>query len=161
MSQREASQTFGVPQPTISDYVHHNQGINDRKLGCKPVFGPQVEAQMVKAASDAAQMGLGLSRYNLACQMNITTPWKTAPGPKWLRGVQKRNSELTIRKREALSTIRAKGLNPETVVESFLQLYELYPKYDLFRQPERIHNMDESHCSFQHKPTRVLANCTF
>ena len=51
---------------------------------------------MVKAALDAAQMGLGLSRYqfmakagNLARQMNITTPWKTAPGPKWLRGVQK------------------------------------------------------------------------
>ena len=51
---------------------------------------------MVKAASDAAQMGLGLSRYqfmatagNVACQMNITTPWKTAPGPKWLRGVRK------------------------------------------------------------------------
>ena len=38
MSQREASQTFGVPQPTISDYVCRNQGINDRKLGCKPVF---------------------------------------------------------------------------------------------------------------------------
>ena len=98
MSQREASQTYGVPQPTISDYVCCNQGISDRKLGCKPVFSPQVEAQMVTAASDAAQMGLGLSRYqfmakagNLACQMNITTPWKTAPGPKWLRGVQKQN----------------------------------------------------------------------
>ena len=34
-------------------------------------------------------------------------------------------------------------------------------KYDFFKHPERIHNMDESHCSFQHKPTRVLANCTF
>ena len=96
MSQREASQTFGVPQPTISDYVWHNQGINDRKPGRKPVFNQQVEAQMVKAASDAAQMGLGLSRYqfmakagNVAHQMNITTPWKTAPGPKWLRGVRK------------------------------------------------------------------------
>ena len=51
---------------------------------------------MVKAASDAAQMGLGLSRYqfmakagNVARQLNIKTPWKTAPGPKWLRCVQK------------------------------------------------------------------------
>ena len=123
---------------------------------------------MVKAASDAAQMGLGLSRYqfmanagNLVLQMDITTPWKTAPGSKWLRGVQKQNSELTIRKPEELPTIRAKSLNPETVGESFLQLYEIYHKYDLFRHPERIHNMDESHCPFQHKPTRVLANCTF
>ena len=95
MSQREASQTFRVPQPKNSDYVHCNQGISDCKLGYKPVFSQQVEAQMVKAASDAAQMGLGLLRYqfmakagNLACQMNITTPWKTAPGPKRL-GVYK------------------------------------------------------------------------
>ena len=168
MSQRQASKNYGVPQGTISDYVKRNQGIDDRKPGRKPVFSPQVEREMVKAATDAAQMGLGLSRYqfmakagNVARQMNIRIPGRNGFGPKWLRGIRKRNEELTIRKPEPLSSVRARGLNSETVGESFLQLYNIYRKYDVFGHPERIHNMDESHCSFQHKPTRVLANCTF
>lgn len=168
MSQREASKTYGVPQGTISDYIKRNQGIDDRRPGRKPVFSPDTERKMVKAATDAAQMGLGLSRYqfmakagNVARQMNIKIPGKHGFGPKWLHGIRKRNQELTIRKPEALSSVRAKGLNNETVGESFVQLYNIYRKYDLFGHPERIHNMDESHCSFQHKPTRVLANCTF
>ena len=168
MSQRQASKQFGIPQGTISDYVRHNHGINDRKPGRKTVFSPEVEKEMVTAATDAAQMGLGLSRYqfmakagNVAHQMNMKTPWQNNPGKKWLHGVCKHHSELTIRKPEALSSVRAKGLNSETVGESFLELYKLYRKYDLFKHPECIHNMDESHCSFQHRPTRVLANCSF
>ena len=96
MSQRVASKIFGIPQPTISDYIRHKQEIDYRKPGCKPVFSQKVEENMVKAASDAAQMGLGLSRYqfmakvgNVERQLNIKTPWKTAPGPKWLRCMQK------------------------------------------------------------------------
>ena len=88
---------------------------------------------MVKKATDAAQMGLGLSRYqfmakagNVAHQMGIKTPWKTAPGKKWLHDVCKHNNELTIRKPEALLTVRAKGLHSDTVGERFLQLYEVY-----------------------------------
>ena len=162
------SQRLGIPQGTISDYVKRNQGIDDRKPGHKPVFSPQVEREMVKAATDAAQMDLGLSRYqfmakagNVACQMNIKIPSRNGFGPKWLCGIRKRNEELTIRKPEPLSSVRARRLNSETVAESFLQLYNIYCKYDLFGHPECIHNMDESRCSFQHKPTRVLANCTF
>ena len=66
-----------------------------------------------------------------------------------------------MRKPEPLSSVRAKSLNSQTTGESFIQLYEIYCKYDLFKHPECIHNMDESHCSFQHKPTKVLANYTF
>ena len=87
MSQREANKILGVPHGTISDYVYRNHTINDCKPGCKPLFSPMVEAEMVKAVTDAAQMGLGLSRFqfmpkagNVACQMGIKTPWKTAPG---------------------------------------------------------------------------------
>ena len=123
---------------------------------------------MVKAASDDAQMGLRLSRYqfmaearNVARQLNIKTPWKTAPGPKWLTCVQKRNKELTVRKPELLSSVRAKGLKSQTTGECFIQMYEIYCKYDLLKHPECIHNKDESHCPFQHIPTKVLANCTF
>ena len=61
---------------------------------------------------------------------NITTPWKTALWPKWLRCVQKRNKELTVRKLEPLSSVRAKGLNSQTTGESFMQLYEIYHKYN-------------------------------
>ena len=71
MSQREVSQTFGVPQPTISDYIRHNQQINDCKPGHKLVFSQQVEAQMVKVASDAAQMGLVLSRYQFMAKAGM------------------------------------------------------------------------------------------
>ena len=155
MSQRVASKTFGIPQPTISDYIRHKQGNDDRKPGHKPVFSQKVEEKMVKAASDAAQIGLGLSRYqfmakdgNVARQLNIKTPWKTAPGPKWLRCVQKRNKELTVRKPVPFSSVRPKSLNSQTTGENFIQLYEIYRKYDLFKHPEHIHNMDESHCSF-------------
>ena len=88
---------------------------------------------MVKAATDAAQMGLGLSRYqfmakagNVARPMNIKMPGRNGFGPKWLCGIRKRNEELTIRKPEPLSSIRARGLNSETVGESFLQLYNIY-----------------------------------
>ena len=148
---------LGVLQGTVLDYVCRNHTIYDHKHGHKPVFSPMVEAEMVKAATDAAQIQLGLSRYqfmakagNVAHQMDIRTPWKTAPGKNWLHGVCKCNDEFTIRKPEALSTVRAKGLNSETAGESFLQLYELYHKYDLFKHPEQIHNMEESHYSFQH-----------
>ena len=61
MSQRVASKTFGIPQPTISDYIRHKQGNDNRKPGHKPVFSQKGEEKMVKAASDDVQMGLGLS----------------------------------------------------------------------------------------------------
>ena len=69
---------------------------------------------MVKAASDAAQMGLGLSRYqfmakagNVARQLNIKTPWKTEPGPKWLRCVQKKKQGVDSEKTRG--TLKCEG----------------------------------------------------
>ena len=95
MSQRQASKTFGIPQGTIADYVKRNQGIDDRKPGHKLIFSPQVEREIVKAATNAAQMGLGLSRYqfmakagNVACQMIIKIPGRNGFGPKWLHGIR-------------------------------------------------------------------------
>ena len=120
---------------------------------------------MVEKAEQAAQMGIGMLRYQfmakagaVAKSMNLKTLWKNAPGKWWLNGVRKRNKTLTIRK-QALLSVQAKGLNPDVTGETFLQLYELYRRYNLFNSPGKIHNMDESHCSFQHKPTHVLANC--
>ena len=43
--------------------IRCKQGIDDRKPGHKPAFSQKVEKKMVKAALDAAQMGLGLSGY--------------------------------------------------------------------------------------------------
>ena len=81
-TKREYSKQFRIPQGTISDYVRHNHDINDHKPGRKTIFSPEVEKEMVTAATDVAQMGLGLSRYqfmatagNVACQMNMKTPW--------------------------------------------------------------------------------------
>ena len=62
MPQRERSKILAVLQKTISDYVCRNNTMNNRKPDHKPVFSPMVEAEMVKAATDAAQMGLGLTR---------------------------------------------------------------------------------------------------
>ena len=56
----EVSKSNFWSSPTNNFRLWHNQGT--MKPGAK-VFNQQVEAQMVKAASDAAQMGLGLSRY--------------------------------------------------------------------------------------------------
>ena len=46
MSQQVASKTFGIPQPTISDYIRYKQGTDDRKPGCKPVFSQKVEEKI-------------------------------------------------------------------------------------------------------------------
>ena len=37
MSQTVASKAVGITQPTVSDYIHHNQDINDRKAGHMPI----------------------------------------------------------------------------------------------------------------------------
>ena len=60
----------------ISDYVHRNHTINDCKPGHKPVFSAMVEAEMVKAETDAAQMGLVCPDISLWLKLGMLhTKW--------------------------------------------------------------------------------------
>lgn len=80
MSQRKASQAFGVPQARISDHI--------RGKGRAPVVPRKVEAVITEKVTKAAEMGMGMSKLQVmqkvgkvVRQLKLKTPFKkNVPG---------------------------------------------------------------------------------
>ena len=161
LSQRKASAKYGVPQATLSDHLRGK--IEDgTPMGRPPVFPRKVEESVVQRVVEAAEKGVGVTRLQLmqraghvAKALQLKTPWKKAPGPDWWKGFKSRNTDITIRKPEGLSSIRSRAVNPTVVGQYFIDLKSILGKGFT---PSTIWNMDETHMNFTHTPSRVIAS---
>ncbi|XP_033103547.1 uncharacterized protein LOC117106295 [Anneissia japonica] len=78
-------------------------------------------------------------------------------GYDWLKGFQKRNAHLSIRKPEALSAQRAKSMNEVAVGRYFKLLGDILDKLNIKDKVAPIWNCDESGLSSVHRPPKILA----
>ena len=101
-------------------------------MGCKPgpnpVLSTPVEDKLSNYLVEMADMGFGFSRqevmrlaFQIADKSGIKHPFKNgAAGRKWFAAFRFRHPNLTLRKPESLSYVRAKAVNPVTI-QDFLQ----------------------------------------
>ena len=89
---------------------------------------------------------------------NLKTTFRNGiPGKDWISGFLKRHPDLTIRSPTALSTVRARMLNPTVTEKYFLELSNTLLSLGIKDIPVRIWNIDETSVPLLHKPTKIIA----
>ena len=126
---QESARKYNVPASTLFRRV---RGIVE--MGCKPgpnpVLSTPVEDKLSNYLVEMADMGFGFSRhevmrlaFQIADKSGIKHPFKNgAAGRKWFAAFQSRHPNLTLRKPESLSYVRAKAVNPVTIQDFFAKL---------------------------------------
>ena len=164
LSQRQAAITYSIPKTTLGDRLRGSVP-DDAIVGKAPALPLAVEEEVVKQTLEAADKGFGISRKQLMFRvgkvtkaLNLRTPFKNdIPGKEWWAGFTRRHPEVTLRKPEALSTVRSRNMNPTVVGEYFVGLHKVLEDNQLQTNPMRIWNADETGISFEHKPVKVCA----
>ena len=134
--------------------------------GRQPVIPRKIESEIVQRATQAASIGMGMSKLQflhkigrVTKELKLKTPLKkNVPGKDWWEGFTKRNPSVTLRTPEKLTSIRARGLNPVTTGNYFIDLADILNKNDLLHKPQTIWNMDEKGVSMEHTPVKVVAD---
>lgn len=158
MGYYRASIQFNVPQTTLERYVKKRRSNpNEENLSTnlgryKTVFTPLQEQEIASYLRDMEGRLFGLTMtecrklaFQLAELNNIDHPFsKTTQmaGKGWMQGFLRRYPELSIRKPEATSGMRARGFNKVAVSKFFTLLEELVEKYHFTAQ--QIYNVDET-----------------
>lgn len=76
----------------------------------------------------------------------------------WLRGLLKRNKNISRRKAQNSNPARAQKLNKFVVEDYFKKLKKVLDENELLNKPEKIYNIDEKGCQLKlHKMPQVLA----
>jgi hypothetical protein len=122
------SKYFGVPQTTLERYIKQRRLSSSEKdypttkLGRKPVFPPNLEADLVQHCLLMEERFFGVKRadlrrlaYRLAVANNIPNSFNVkneSAGKKWLKGFLKRHVEiLSVRLPQGISAARVKSFN--------------------------------------------------
>lgn len=160
---RHASKTYNVPKSTIGDRLSGRFDIQIPPVhGRPPAIPKDIEDKIVESVKKAAEMGVGLSRKQMLDRTNslykrlkLTTSYpKFHAGKDWWQGVRRRHPEITLRKPEKLSTVRARMLN-QSVVDSYFDALEKIVA-ELGVTDNEIWNCDETGLNFEHSPGRVV-----
>ena len=161
---RKASIQFNVPKSTIGDRV---SGIFDISKpiqhGRPPAIHAHIENKIVSILKMATRLRMGLSRkeYFIRTSVLCKRPKikKAYPnfkaGKDWWEGVRRRHPEITTRKPEKLSTVRARMLNKAVVGNYFTDLEKVITEMGVTEA--EIRNCDETGMNFEHTPARVVA----
>ena len=162
---RESARKYNVPASTLFRRV---RGIVE--MGCKPgpnpVLSTPVEDKLSNYLVEMADMGFGFSRqevmrlaFQIADKSGIKHPFKNgAAGHKWFAAFQSRHPNLTLRKPESLSYVRAKAVNPVTIQDFFAKLGALYARLNLLSKPMQVYNVDESGLNITQHKGKVVAD---
>ena len=112
--------------------------------GRQPVIHRKCE--IAQRATQAASIGMGMSKLQLlhkidrvTKELKLKTPLKkNVPGKDWWEGFTKRNPSVILRTPERLTSIRARGLNPVTTRNYFIDLADILNKNDLLHKQQTI-----------------------
>ena len=179
---RKALATFRVPVMTIQNTVSGQ--ISD--LACRDTptaLPPDVEEQLATKIKAAAQQGFGLQLSRvlglqlsrvLVCssagfwsavhvarlvrRLQLKTSFRNCIlGKDWISVSVKRHLDLSVRSPTALSTVRARMLNPSVTQKYFEQLDKTLTSIGVKDVSVKIWNIDETSVPLLHKPTHVIA----
>ena len=162
---RESARKYNVPASTLFRRV---RGIVE--MGCKPgpnpVLSTLVEDKLSNYLVEMADMGYRFScqevmrlAFQIADKSGIKHPFKNgATGRKWFAAFQSRHPNLTLRKPESLSYVRAKAVNLVTIQDFFAKLGALYAWLNLLSKPMQVYNVDESGLNVTQHKGKVVAD---
>lgn len=130
------------------------------------VFSTCEERALADYAKICVKMNYGVStksyrklafQYALANNIKVPATWevKQEASKDWLRGMMKRNPDLTLRKPEALSLSRATSFTRSNVEKFFKNLEEILNHKGI--PPQNIYNCDETGVTTVQKPGKVFA----
>lgn len=156
MGVKKAALQFNVPKTTLWNYVQKKQKDGTIELTKSMgkyvcVFSPTQEAEIVKFLQDMEARLFGLTMldcrrlaFQLAERNNLPHPFNKETqmaGEDWMRSFLSRHPELSLRKPEATSGVRAMGFS-QLGVNSFFELLKYtIDKYKL--SPDQAYNFDE------------------
>lgn len=164
ISANAAAKAFGIPRATIGDYLRDHSDERSRS-GRAPVVPLHIENEVTKHVLQAAEQGFGVTRQQLLYKVGrmckdigLKTPFSGGiPGKFWWEGFKQRHPEVTLRTPEALSTSRARCMNPVVVGRYFIDLDKLLKENGIMEKPHLIWNADETGIQFCHRPVKVCA----
>ena len=159
MSQREASNVFGVPRATIQDRLYKRVD-EASKMGPAPLMSHEQETKLIDYACNRAALGMGFGktqfmRYATQYAKKHNIKFKQgAPSDKWWQGIRKRHPSFCTRKAEATSSIRHRCMDKVKVQKYFNALEGELHK---IKSPKQCWNMDETGVQLEHNPGKILA----
>ncbi|XP_062587396.1 uncharacterized protein LOC134249051 [Saccostrea cucullata] len=162
LSIHKASQHYNVPKSTLHDRIS-GRVKEDTVNGKPPILSSADEKQLIKIATERAEMGVGFNKSNfkraaaaLAKQRGASFK-KGVPSEKWWTLFKKRNGgEVSLRQPESTASIRHKTMTKERTNKYFTVLSEVLTTYGLDGQPNKIWNMDESFISLSSDSSLVV-----
>lgn len=167
LSVRAAATKYGIPRSTLHDKLSGKRPEGLEKRGPEGFLSKNEEKKLVEWCESLAKCGFPLKADNLlnTVQKIVSddgreTPFKDGrPGRKWFSLFMKRNPQLVYRTPEGLSKARAQV--SEAMIRTWFDELREYVKdqnvEDIFLDPRRVLNGDETSFSLCPKTGRVLA----
>lgn len=163
LSLLKASKKYNVPKSTLHDHV--TDRVKEGAVNGKtPVLTADEEKQLLKSATERAEMGVGFSKRNflraagaLARKRGVSFK-NGAPSEKWWTLFKKRNGgEVSLRLPEATATIRHQMMTRQRTDKYFFALNDVLTTNRLDNKPMNIWNMDESFIALSSDSPLVVA----
>ncbi|KAJ8910325.1 hypothetical protein NQ315_012331 [Exocentrus adspersus] len=161
---REASRKFVVPK-TLIDRLSGRRPDKVKKPGPSPILTEEGEKRITKWVIDLAKCGFPVQKDMLletVAKISKETGKElfknNMPGQSWYLGFLRRNPEISVREAESINKARA-VVSERTIRNWFLELEDFLKKNDLtdiFKDPSRIFNCDESGFCLCPKSGKVL-----
>lgn len=161
-----AAKRFSVPRNTLRSRVL-NGNVSNRQTGKGATLNAAVEDELVRHLLLLDAKGFGLTvtdvrelAFKYAQRNNITHKFncsKQMAGYDWVYSFLERHPNLSVRKAQGLSYARSRGLNKEEVGKFFTNLRTMYDTLDLWEDPGRIFNADETGLQLIFKPGKVIS----
>ena len=153
----------GVAKSTLFDAVRRG---HLAKKGRQTILEAELEARIAEWVSCMAHIGYGQTKSDiqdkvqeLVKKLKITTPWPNdRPSEKWYRGFMNRHPNLHYRMVSALCKERA-SVSFDNIFEWFMDLRNFLIEtgnQDMFEDPTRIYNCDETGFPLAPKPKKVI-----
>lgn len=167
MGIREACWTYGVTKTTVHDRLSGKVATNAKpKVGPGPVLGCDGEEKLKNWVLDKARCGFPINKTCLLDSVSkiirdtgMKNPFKDGiPGDTWYQSFLRRHPEISVREAEGINSARA-AVTESRVRLWFTDLREYIKSVnalDIFEEPDRIFNGDETGFSLCPKSGKVL-----
>lgn len=167
MGIREACRIYGVPKTTVHDRLSGKVAVNKMpKVGPDPVLGREGEEKLKKWVLDMAKCGFPINKKELFESVSkiirdtgMKNPFKDGiPGDTWYQSFLRRHPEISVREAEGINNARA-AVTETRVRLWFKDLREYIQSIDaldIFEDPDRIFNGDETGFSLCPKSGKIL-----
>ncbi|KAJ8966813.1 hypothetical protein NQ314_003309 [Rhamnusium bicolor] len=164
---REICRKYGVPKTTVHEHLRGKTPKQHRKTEPAPLLTFEGEEKIAEWVINIAKCGFPIKKQKLLETVRKIVEDSDAkkifkngiPGEKWYRNFMKRHPEISIRESEGVNKARAiitEAMNRQWFKElnTFLVENDLL---DIFDDPERVLNGDETGFALCPKTGKVLA----